>query len=1080
MDPKASRRWLGGYLAGYLLFAALSGTLAVLYVVGERGRSDALLDSQQAGRLAMARETVAVHLRRVASDAEFLSGLAAEPAAGDPRALEARFAAFLEARSVYRRLVLLDRDGVVRLQARFDGERASVDSAARPASASDPETSVDCRGVTPGSAWISPLRVRGGGAERTGEPAFGLCFATPPTGGVDRIVLLDFDAQILLDRLGSGETGFVDQLWIADEYGAHLLGGTAAGGGVGAGSPAPDDAVPPVGDPELARAFGALQEGSLDVARGHVRFARVRTEESTARRRIASARLRVVTAEPWTLVSVIPRAWLAARERHVRTIAFGTWSGLQILALVTLALRLRLAKADAAQALRRRAQFRELQRIADALPIPVFVRRADGRILGTNRAGAELTGLSQEAVQGRLPHEVLQFEDESPMAAADAEFASGAQRARYELRLVKGRELRDVVVHRALLHDESGAVAGTVSSVADVTEFKQTQRRLAESEERFRTLIENSLDLIGILDREGRIEYVSPSIESILGWKPTEVIGRSIGDLVQPDDLRRLHEVMTDRLLRPGGSRRFLLRFRTRGGGHRHLESFANNLLDETLVRSIYLFSRDVTDAIEAQERVEEAKRLLESVIDELPVAFVAVDERRRPVRWNRELERIMGYRSDETEEVREALAALLPRAFELDGGPSRPAGSSEPSGAAPARAVDLPMRHKDGEARTVAWSRGSTRVPGFGWHGWAVGVDVTEQRSAERELKGSAEQLEALSHRLLVLNMMDDILLVCSTLDEAYAASLPYIRQLVRADAGVLYRLTGARDEGIAGCDWGRVEEAARRLEPQSCWGIKLGRAHRFGESTRELRCAHVPAGFEGRTLCVPMLSGGELQGLLHLRFAAATDADADVESLQQISASIAGHLSMRLAAIALREDLQHQSTRDPLTNLFNRRYMEETLLRELKRCQRTSKPLAVLAADLDRFKAINDRHGHDGGDAVLREVAAVLQRHSRASDVACRAGGEEFVLLLVDMGIENAIVRAEAVRLAILALGAEDAPAAFRGLSISIGVAAFPEHAQEPAALLRSADRALYRAKDHGRNRVEVASSPREPPTG
>lgn len=181
---------------------------------------------------------------------------------------------------------------------------------------------------------------------------------------------------------------------------------------------------------------------------------------------------------------------------------------------------------------------------------------------------------------------------------------------------------------------------------------------------------------------------------------------------------------------------------------------------------------------------------------------------------------------------------------------------------------------------------------------------------------------------------------------------------------------------------------------------------------------------------------------------------------------------LEERMAEIeALQENLRDQAIRDPLTGLFNRRYLMETLSREITRSKRSGSPLAVALIDVDRFKVVNDSHGHDVGDQVLVAVAQLLGSLVREGDVVCRYGGEEFVLLLPNTSATVAVERAERCRQAMAQLH-EVAALAGRPVTMSVGVAVMPEHADGGEALIDAADRAMYRAKRQGRDQVVLAS--------
>ncbi len=192
----------------------------------------------------------------------------------------------------------------------------------------------------------------------------------------------------------------------------------------------------------------------------------------------------------------------------------------------------------------------------------------------------------------------------------------------------------------------------------------------------------------------------------------------------------------------------------------------------------------------------------------------------------------------------------------------------------------------------------------------------------------------------------------------------------------------------------------------------------------------------------------------------------------MQLLAASVAGQTAMSLASLNLRQKLQEQSIRDPLTDLFNRRFMDESLETEMLRGTRNMRPLSVILIDIDHFKKFNDTFGHDAGDRVLRSIADLLRNFFRASDICCRYGGEEFAILLPDSSLQNAVVRANALRTEVKRLTLNYDSQSLGAITISMGVAAFPEHGSSSEALLRTADRCLYESKAKGRDAVTVAT--------
>jgi diguanylate cyclase (GGDEF)-like protein len=214
-----------------------------------------------------------------------------------------------------------------------------------------------------------------------------------------------------------------------------------------------------------------------------------------------------------------------------------------------------------------------------------------------------------------------------------------------------------------------------------------------------------------------------------------------------------------------------------------------------------------------------------------------------------------------------------------------------------------------------------------------------------------------------------------------------------------------------------------------------------------------------------------GEVLGLLQIR--APDRLAGQAQGLAITAQTIAEQVALSLSNAKLRQVLRDQSIKDPLTGLFNRRYMEETLARELARAERQKRPLSVIVVDVDHFKKINDTHGHPAGDAVLRKAGQYLGSVVRDSDVACRFGGEEFILILPDCHRDDAVIKADELRERLSLLSFSEGGAGIQ-ITASLGVAAFPLDAIESQGLVQAADAALYAAKKQGRNRVVAASNP------
>ena len=255
-------------------------------------------------------------------------------------------------------------------------------------------------------------------------------------------------------------------------------------------------------------------------------------------------------------------------------------------------------------------------------------------------------------------------------------------------------------------------------------------------------------------------------------------------------------------------------------------------------------------------------------------------------------------------------------------------------------------------------------------------------------------------------------------------------------------------------------------------CWALRRGQAYVAGRDQPAL-VKHVPERAPTTTMCLPLLGHGDFIGVFHLASPREVDGD-----LRRRPTRFCEQLSLTLANLQLREMLRVQSIRNPLTGLLNRRYTEETLERELRRSMRTQESLGVLMIDVDHFKKFNDTFGHEAGNLVLRELAGVLKARTRASDVASRMGGEEMVVILPGPDLEASRIKAEILREGVSHLKLKHLGNLLGPVTISVGVASFPEHGQANDELFRAADTALYCAKHDGRNCVRTAE-PEPPPS-
>ncbi|HZS33555.1 MAG TPA: diguanylate cyclase [Methylomirabilota bacterium] len=352
------------------------------------------------------------------------------------------------------------------------------------------------------------------------------------------------------------------------------------------------------------------------------------------------------------------------------------------------------------------------------------------------------------------------------------------------------------------------------------------------------------------------------------------------------------------------------------------------------------------------------------------------------------------------------------------------------------------------------------------------LGGMVIAEREARHALASRVDALVAeRTHEVELLRQLSELLQACATAEEAYAVMGQLCGQLFPDASGTVLVTAPTRDGLAAVAGWGAVSGRRDRFDLDECWALRRGRIHRVDDAAASPACPHLgeppPAAF----LCVPLAAQGETLGLFSLA-ARSGPAPAGIgEGQARLAITVAEQFALALANLRLRETLRGQSIRDPLTGLFNRRYMEETLERELSRAEREQRALALILLDIDRFKRFNDTYGHVAGDAVLAAIGGLLRGLSRAGDIACRYGGEEFVLILPEAPLPDARRRAEEIREAIRDLAVIHGGVRLEPVRCSIGIAGFPEHGAASETLLRAADVALYRAKREGRDQVVLA---------
>ncbi|HKD79112.1 MAG TPA: diguanylate cyclase [Candidatus Angelobacter sp.] len=349
----------------------------------------------------------------------------------------------------------------------------------------------------------------------------------------------------------------------------------------------------------------------------------------------------------------------------------------------------------------------------------------------------------------------------------------------------------------------------------------------------------------------------------------------------------------------------------------------------------------------------------------------------------------------------------------------------------------------------------------------------IAEQNAlnAQTRLEGSLVQLQVETESGKLLNELQANLQICVNPPEAYEVLGGYVQRFMPNSAGAVFAIDSSRNLMGVMASWGdSLSPTQHILSPEDCCAMRGGRLHLRVEASHGLSCRHFAGSIPDAYLCLPLAALGETLGILHISVAHSEILTPARLSLIQQSGEYA---ALRLANLRLREKLHDQSIRDPLTGLYNRRFLEATLEQELHRSSRHHTGLGVIMADIDKFKLFNDSFGHTAGDIVLKEVSALLRRSVRTEDIVCRYGGEEFLMVLPDTTLESVSERAEVMRDAIAKLELQHAGHALGKITASFGISFSQDGVLTPDILLRYADEALYEAKRRGCNCVALSES-------
>jgi diguanylate cyclase (GGDEF)-like protein/PAS domain S-box-containing protein len=513
-----------------------------------------------------------------------------------------------------------------------------------------------------------------------------------------------------------------------------------------------------------------------------------------------------------------------------------------------------------------------------------------------------------------------------------------------------------------------------------------------------------------------------------------------------------------------------------------------NESLEARVAERTAVLSR-TTDALNnelaARKDIETALREtaenFQAGIDSAQDGIIVIDSSGNITSWNVASERMFGYSKAEAM-GRDVCSLIVPDRYREAHATHFAEFRETGKGGAIRKTTELHGLRKNGTEFSLDMSLSALSLGGKRG-AMSIVRDTSERKRAEEAIQKTNEKLAGMVTRLENLGAQSDnlramggFLLSCSTIDEIHPVITQSMKKLLPGSAGAMFLLSPSTTDLESACTWGGFPEDADDMvfSPDACWGLTRGGLYVVDDMQTGVICTHLHHPAITAYACLPLMAKSEVLGLLHIRKQSAAGPEgvqAWVTGVRDVAPELGELLSLSVSNIRLREKLSIQSIRDPLTGLFNRRYMEESFQKEISRAARKQVSIAVVMLDIDHFKTFNDKHGHAAGDAVLVALAGFLKGRMRGGDVACRYGGEEFALILPECSLEDGVRRSSQLGEEFRTVRVSYGGGTLDPITLSMGVASYPLHGARPEELLGAADAALYRAKQEGRDRVVPA---------
>ncbi len=618
----------------------------------------------------------------------------------------------------------------------------------------------------------------------------------------------------------------------------------------------------------------------------------------------------------------------------------------------------------------------------------------------------------------------------------------------------------------------------------DISERLRSEEDLRQNEELYRSLIDSQGEGLAIVDQDENFIFANPASDRIFGMDKGCLVGHNLTEFVQPGQFEVIRSETAKRLR--GERSSYELEIQRPDGEVRRLSTTVTPRFDKNgeFDGSFGIFS-DITERARSEEALRASEQKFRNLIEQSYDGIVLIDENGMVIEWNQAMQQITGMerqqvfgqpywdvlctltQEDTSSERREEMKQVILSTLQ----------SGE--GVFLYHPTEASYYNTRGETRVTTQTIFPIRTQ-KGFQIGGISHDITERKRIEEQLRQTNEQLtkwlnELEAHNLetSLLKEMGDLLQSCHEVEEAYQVFDQFIRQLFPETGGALYVFEETASSLEAVCTWGEKFEETEQINREDCWALRRGRPHRVDNPQKGLLCPHVRISPKHSSLCVPMVAQSESIGLLHIYFfhdAAPEGIDYTewLNNHENLAITLADQIGMALANLKMHKILSEQVNRDPLTGLFNQKYFQESLQREIHRSIRRAGSFSLLIVELDCLTEIATMYGQDARNEVMAAGAKFIDGHGRPGEIACRYHGNIFGLIFPDVSCESAQLRAKDLLDEFKLLRIQYHDKEIGPLSLSIGISTYPELGKDSESLLQAAETALNLAKSGGHDRI------------